>query len=69
MEQLKNVARLQQILGHGLGILLEQLFGGLFPEVGIVRGQGLGLVPYRSQILDFHSLYTRNFSIIGVLLL
>ena len=62
---LRSEVHLRQKRELGLGILLEQLFGGLFLVGGIVQGLGLewGLCMHQSPTL--RSRYIHSFNIIG----
>lgn len=61
-----SVRRLRMRLVYELEVLLVKLLGYqlLIDEAHLALSRWLGL--YRSQSIDLHSRYIRNFSIIGV---
>ena len=59
--------RLQRKLKVGQGSVGGQPFGGRLLEGGIDQGLSLGWELCRNRSQGLHNLYTRSFSIIGVL--
>lgn len=62
---LRSEVHLRQKRELGLGILLVQLFDGLFLVDGIVRGLGLGWGSYKHQSPVLRNLCIHSFNIIG----